>query len=445
MSRLDGSQDTIVRWIALTIVAAMVTCLALYALFVQAAGVWSRPSLEQIGLLEEASAITRLIEVAPPELRPKLAVAASNSLFTVHWYTDHQSIGAPTIEDDFSDAYVIQQLTHSLERHVEAYDPDDWPQADPQARYMLAVQLSDATWLAFVALDRTWGMSQLARNSVLALLGLIAVLLVAWFATRRLASPLKRFAHGARRFGGDFHSPAITPEGPYEIRQAIIAFNAMQAQIRHFVTDRTQMLAAISHDLRAPLTRMRLRGEFIEDEEQQRKLFRDVDEMQSMITSALDFFRDDARLEPATAFDLSELIQTIIDDYRDQGVLVEFSGPGNQVYFGRPLGIKRVVINLAENAIKYGEMPSINLTRSASSVLIEVADNGPGIPEELLEKVFEPFFRLETSRSRSTGGVGLGLSAARAIVLEHGGELRLFRRPRGGTLARAMLPTQSRP
>ncbi|HEX8594503.1 MAG TPA: ATP-binding protein [Pseudomonas sp.] len=443
MSSAHGSGDTIVRWVALTIVAAMITCLALYALFVQAAGVWSRPSLEQIGLLEEAAAITRLIEVAPPELRPRLADAASNSLFTVNWYTSHQSLGAPKVKDDFSDAYVIQQLTHSVYRPVEAYEPGDWPDADPDARYMLAVQLNDATWLAFVTPDRTWGMSQFARSGVLALLGLIAVILVAWFATRRLASPLKRFAHGARRFGGDFHSPAITPEGPYEIRQAIIAFNAMQAQIRHFVTDRTQMLAAISHDLRAPLTRMRLRGEFIEDEEQQRKLFRDVDEMQSMITSALEFFRDDARLEPATAFDLSELIQTIIDDYRDQGVIVAFSGPGKQVYFGRPLGIKRVVVNLAENAIKYAEAPGISLIRSASSVIIEVVDNGPGIPEAMLEKVFEPFFRLETSRSRSTGGVGLGLSAARAIVLEHGGELRVSRRQGGGTVARAVLPAQS--
>lgn len=443
MNKGQGSQDTIVRWIALTIAAAMVTSLFLYALFIEAAGVWSRPSLDQIGLLDQASAITRVIDVAPPESRALLARAASSPLFTVNWYTDHASIGAPVeTGGHFREAPVIQRLTNSPQRRVEAYEPEDWPQGSLQPHYMLVVQLTDATWLAFTAPQRTWGMSQTARNGVVAVLGLVAALLVAWFATRRLAAPLRRFAHGAKRFGGDFHSPAITPEGPYEIRQAIVAFNAMQAQIRHFVTDRTQMLAAISHDLRAPLTRMRLRGEFIEDEEQQRKLFRDVDEMQSMITSALEFFRDDARLEPATSFDLSELVQTLIDDYRDQGVTVDFSGPGKQVYFGRPLGIKRVVTNLLENAIKYAEMPRISLTQSETSIVIEVIDSGTGIPEALLEKIFEPFYRLEASRNRNTGGVGLGLSAARAIVLEHGGELRLYRRKEGGTIARASLPKQ---
>jgi len=442
MKRPHGARDTIVRWIALTIAAAMITCLALYTLFIQAAGVWSRPSLEQIGLLEQAAAITRLVDAAPPELRPSLASAAGNPMFTVTWYPDHESVGAPKVRDNFSDAHVIRQLTDSPHRLVEAYEPEDWPDDSPQARYILAVQLNDATWLAFVTSDRTWGMSQTARSGVLGLLGLIAALIVAWFATHRLASPLRRFAYAAKRFGGDFHSPPINPEGPYEIRQAIIAFNAMQAQIRHFVIDRTQMLAAISHDLRAPLTRMRLRGEFIEDEEQQRKLFRDVEEMQSMITSALEFFRDDARLEPATSFDLSELIQTIIDDYRDQGVAVAFSGSGKQVYFGRPLGIKRVVVNLLENSNKYAESPHIHLSQSETSIIMEVIDSGPGIPEALLEKVFEPFFRLEASRNRNTGGVGLGLSAAWAIVVEHGGDLRLYRRYEGGTVARVELPKQ---
>jgi methyl-accepting chemotaxis protein len=242
MSRIQGSQDTIVRWIALTIAAAMITSLALYALFTEAAGVWARPPLEQVGLLEQAAGITRVIDAAPSELRAKLVSAASNPLFTVNWYVDHDSIAAPVGNDGtFHDAVVIQKLTNSPQRRVEAYSPKDWPGDKTQARYMLVVELTDATWLVFSPSERTWGMSQLARSAVLVGLGLIAVLLVAWVATRRLASPLRRFAHAAKRFGGDFHSPAITPEGPYEIRQAIIAFNAMQAQIRHFVTDRTQM------------------------------------------------------------------------------------------------------------------------------------------------------------------------------------------------------------
>ena len=200
------------------------------------------------------------------------------------------------------------------------------------------------------------------------------------------------------------------------------------------------MLAAISHDLRAPLTRIRLRCEFMEDLDHQHKLIRDVEEMQSMINAALAFFRDDTVLEHSTAFDLSELLQTIIDDYRDQQLVVDFRGPPHLVYHGRPLGLKRVVVNLLENAAKYARHPSIALSVNDQRVCIEVSDEGPGIPEADLERVFDPFFRLETSRNRNTGGVGLGLSAARAIVREQGGELSLSNRRGSGLVARVELP-----
>eukprot|EP01132_Coremiostelium_polycephalum_P023773 gene23773-28388_t len=175
----------------------------------------------------------------------------------------------------------------------------------------------------------------------------------------------------------------------------------MQAQLQHFIQDRTQMLAAISHDLRAPLTRLRLRGEFIEDADQQHRLFRDVDEMQAMINTALEFFRDDARLEQATQLDLAELLQTLIDDYRDQSIDIGFNGPPRLVYFGRPLGLKRVMTNLMDNAIHYGRAPEIELQQSPGVVTIRVLDRGPGIPQEQHEQVFLPFFRLEGSRNKS--------------------------------------------
>jgi two-component system osmolarity sensor histidine kinase EnvZ len=271
-------------------------------------------------------------------------------------------------------------------------------------------------------------------------LGLIATLLVAWVATRQLANPLQRFTRAARRFGTDLRAPPIKLEGPDEIRQAIIAFNTMQAQIQHFIAERTHMLASISHDLRAPLTRMRLRSEFMEDLDHQGKLIRDVEEMQSMINAALAFFREDTHREQTTAFDLSELLQTIVDDYRDQHINVDFDGPAHLVYEGRPLGIKRVIVNLLENALKYAQRPGIALKCDEYSICIEVSDEGPGIPEAALEQVFDPFFRLEASRNRDTGGVGLGLSAARAIVREQGGELTLSNRSGQGLLARVELP-----
>ena len=435
-------RDTVARWIALTIILAMLISLALNGLFIQLAGVWARPPLTETGLLEKAAAVTRVIDAAPAVQRGKLASAASEDGFIVTWHPDRQTIKVPPVDDPISEegSNILQPLLKSAGRHVEAYEPSDWPEPSPDARYMLLIELSDASWLMFSPPTRSWGLDETPRYLIVVLLVLISTALVALIATRRLATPLQHFTEGARRFGADFRAPPIEPLGPQEIRQAILAFNAMQAQLQHFIRDRTQMLAAISHDLRAPLTRMRLRGEFIEDAEQQRRLFRDVDEMQAMINSALEFFRDDARLEPATQFDLAELLHTLLDDYRDQGVEIDFNGPQRLVYFGRPLGLKRVMTNLLDNAIKYGSEPKIEWLAGSEQVRIDVLDRGPGIAQDSLEQVFVPFFRVEGSRNKSTGGVGLGLSAARAIVLEHGGELTLRNRSEGGLSARVVLP-----
>ncbi|EJM93212.1 MULTISPECIES: ATP-binding protein [unclassified Pseudomonas] len=434
-------RDTVARWIALTIILAMLISLALNGLFIQLAGVWARPPLTETGLLEKMAAITRVIKAAPVPLRSQLAQAVSDEGFTVSWHLDRRELNLPPVEDLDSEigSTLLQPLLKFAGR-IQTYEPADWAEPSADAHYALLIELPDSSWLMFSAPSRSWGLDETPRYLIVILLVLISTALVALIATRRLATPLQRFAEGARRFGIDFRAPPIEPLGPQEIRQAILAFNAMQAQLQHFIRDRTQMLAAISHDLRAPLTRMRLRGEFIEDAEQQQRLFRDVDEMQAMINSALEFFRDDARLEPATQFDLAELLQTLRDDYRDQGVEIAFSGPQRLVYFGRPLGLKRVMTNLLDNAIKYASEPAIELMPDAGEVRINVLDRGPGIPQASLEQVFVPFFRLEGSRNKSTGGVGLGLSAARAIVLEHGGELTLRNRSKGGLAALVVLP-----
>ncbi|MDQ3203099.1 MAG: ATP-binding protein [Pseudomonadota bacterium] len=438
-------RDTVARWIALTILLAMLISLVLNGLFIQLAGVWARPSLTEIGLLEKAAAVTRIIEAAPAPLRGQLALAASEEGFVVSWHRDRQGLNLPPVEDQISEdgSRILQPLLNSANRRIETYEPSDWAEPSADARYALLIELTDGSWLMFSPPTRSWGLDETPRVLIIIVLALISTALVALIATRRLATPLQHFTEGARRFGVDFRAPPIEPLGPQEIRQAILAFNAMQAQLQHFIRDRTQMLAAISHDLRAPLTRMRLRGEFIEDAAQQQRLFSDVDEMQAMINSALDFFRDDARLEPATHFDLAELLQTLLDDYRDQGADIAFEGPARLVYFGRPSGLKRVMSNLLDNAIKYASEPAVELFPAAGEVRIKVLDCGPGIPEASLEQVFAPFFRMEGSRNKSTGGVGLGLSAARAIVLEHGGELSLRNRSIVGLEALVVLPVHS--
>lgn len=434
-------RDTLSRRIALTIVAAMLASLLLNALFVQVAGIWARPPIERTGLLEQIAATTRVIEAAPATLRPQLASAASSPMLEVLWNPRRVDFGLPG-EGEQVEAGKVPALRQLLgdDRQIDVFNPDDWPAGSPRAHYMALVRLADDSWLSFTPPERSWGLSLNVRIAVIVALGLVATLLVAWLATRQLAQPLQRFAHAARRFGGDLKAPPIHLEGPHEIRQAIVAFNTMQAQIQHFIGERTHMLAAISHDLRAPLTRMRLRSEFMEDLDHQGKLIRDIEEMQSMINAALAFFREDTHLEQSTAFDLSELLQTIVDDYRDQHLDIGFIGPAHVVYDGRPLGIKRVIVNLLDNAVKYGQRPSVVLSCDDASIRIEVIDEGPGIPEDALERVFDPFFRLETSRNRDTGGVGLGLSAARGIVREQGGELSLRNRRSGGLRARVELP-----
>ncbi|MGH2419988.1 HAMP domain-containing protein [Pseudomonas sp. C 49-2] len=433
-------RDTVARWIALTILIAMLTALAFNALFVQMAGVWARPPLTEIGLLERIAVVVRVVEASDPSQRSRLAQAVGDEAFRVTWAGQRQALGLPVLADpDFhSGEQVFKHLLQGPPRPMEAYEPSDWPGGN--GRYALLVQLADRSWLMFSAPSRSWGLDDGARSLIVVLLVLISTALVTLVATRRLARPLQHFTQGARRFGADFRAPPIEPVGPHEIRQAILAFNSMQAQLRHFIQDRTQMLAAISHDLRAPLTRLRLRGEFIEDVDQQQKLFRDVDEMQAMINTALEFFRDDARLEQATQLDLAELLQTLIDDYRDQAIDLTFRGPPRLVYFGRPLGLKRVMTNLMDNAIHYGTAPEIELQQKNGEVVVRVLDRGPGIPVEHREQVFLPFYRLEGSRNKSTGGVGLGLSTARAIVLEHGGTLTLAERQGGGLEAVVVLP-----
>lgn len=434
------THDTLTRWIALTTLAAMLTALAFNALFTQLAGVWAYPPLSEIGLLERTALTTHLIEAVPPGLRAHLAATASNAKSTVSWHATHQEMHLPVLHDDLRRTVTPEgrQLLGKPEQQLEVYNPDDWPQG--HGYYALVVQLSDGSWLMFSAAARSWGLGEWQRNLILIVLVLISTVLVALIATRHLAKPLRHFAEGARRFGADFGAPPIEPVGPIEIRQVIVAFNAMQGQLQHFINDRTQMLAAISHDLRTPLTRMRLRGEFIEDSEQQQRLFRDVDEMQAMINASLEFFRDDARLEQATSFDLAELLRTLTDDYRDQSIDIAISSPQHLVFFGRPMGIKRVVGNLLDNAVKYAKEPTIELSADDQQVTLLVLDRGPGIAPESQEQVFAPFFRLEGSRNKNTGGVGLGLSAARAIVLGQGGTLTLCNRPDGGLEVKVLLP-----
>jgi len=216
--------------------------------------------------------------------------------------------------------------------------------------------------------------------------------------------------------------------------------NEMQGRIRRFVEDRTRMLAAISHDLRTMLTRLSLRAEYIDDPEQRAKALKDLAEMEEMLAATLAFARDDAKAEARTPVDLAALLADLADDLAEAGHKAAYAGPRACTVHARPTALRRAFTNVLNNAVAYGGAAEVALTEGDGAVRVTVSDRGPGIPDPLKEQVFAPFYRVETSRSRETGGTGLGLSVALDIVRAHGGDIALSDREGGGLVVTVTLP-----
>ncbi len=441
MLRRRWAADTLSRWFAMNIMMALLVAAAMNAAFVQFAGVWAKPGIKDIGIVEQAAAVVRLIDSAPRDMRPRLARAARGDVYSVEWFPNDDALPMRRDETYVGVTARLRDLIGRQNVRVLGSEPGD-PGVDGTltTKYALAIDLSDGSWLLFVAPERSWGLNPWARNVLTGIFALAGSVAVGALASRRLARPMEKFARQAQRFGADVNAPPMESAGPLEFRMAAHAFNDMQARVKRYVADRTYMLAAISHDLRAPLTRMRLRGEFVEDEEQQRRLFRDVDDMRAMVDSALAFFRDDSEQEEATRFNLSELVNTVVDNFRDAGSDVAFHHAGSVAYTGRPLSLRRTFSNLVENAVKYGTRAAVTMQETEDGIEVTIDDDGAGIPEKLHEAVFRPFYRIEASRNRQTGGVGLGLAAARSAVRGHGGDIVLENRAEGGLTVRVRLP-----
>ena len=263
---------------------------------------------------------------------------------------------------------------------------------------------------------------------------------VAWWGVHKTTKPLSVFASAAERLGMDVHAEPLPESGPSEVVRAAHAFNTMQMRIKRFIKDRTQMLAAISHDLRTPITRLRLRAEFIDDDAQRTKILSDLDEMEAMIAATLTFARDDAATEKSESVDVAAVIAAVCSDQRAAGRDVSYNGPDSLGFIARDLALKRAIYNFIDNGVKYGKCARVNLSTSDRELLILIDDDGPGIPLADRERVFAPFIRLESSRSRETGGAGLGLTIARNAVRSMGGDVEIFNRPEGGLRVRVTLP-----
>ncbi len=271
----------------------------------------------------------------------------------------------------------------------------------------------------------TWGMAA----DVAIRLG--AILLAAWVAARWLVRPIQRLAQAAHALGEDIDRPPMAEDGPLEVREATRTFNQMQARIREQISDRDRFVAAVSHDLRTPLTRLRLRTEGLADEAERERFRRDIAEMDQMIAVTLDYLRGAAAAEERVSLDVAALAHTVAEDLQDQGHSVQVHGHA-QPLNAQPNALRRCLDNLVDNAIRYGERADIHLIDQPEVLRIEVRDQGPGLPDAELTRVLAPFYRVEGSRNRAHGGVGLGLAIALDIARRHGGGLTLRNGPGQG-------------
>ena len=428
--------------------------LTLALMLVQAAGLTihalDRVDLQRLGVSREISArafgIWRTVMLAPPDRREAM-------LFDIEL--------PDGLAADLSDLPAVRPgMPRAPLALVRLFQLDLIASSPPRFRprealvasgprpgtLVVAMRLPDGPWLNMwltLPPPRPWH-SETFLIAFMLMTG-AALALILW-ATRRLVRPVSALAHAADRLGRDVNAPPLPEVGPSEVVTAARAFNTMAERIRRFVGDRTQMLAAIGHDLRTPITRLRLRAEFLEDDEQRRKMLADLDEMEAMVNATLAFARDDSATEPSVALDLAALCRTVLDEAADArpelpAEAISYQGPDRQRIRGRPIALKRALANLIANALNYAGTAHVVMDAPSHGILtLRVEDDGLGIPEDSLEAVFQPFRRLEVSRNRETGGTGLGLPIARNILRAHGGDVVLRNRPEGGLAAVVTLP-----
>jgi signal transduction histidine kinase len=312
---------------------------------------------------------------------------------------------------------------------------------EPNAQ-KIGIALPDGTMISAKITPDQWQRPFWSGPWMMTLLfAVISVTLLGLWAARALTAPLSSFARAAESFSLNGAAAPLPERGPEEIRSVAKAFNRMRERITGLIDDRTRMLAAISHDLRTPITRMRLRSEFIEDEAHRGRMLGDLDQMRSMLESVLSFLRNDRKLESMTLVDIATTLQLVADQFVDMGRKVAYDGPQHAMATVRPDDLHRSVTNLVENAVRFGAEATIRLAVSTDHVTIDVEDDGPGISDARKDVMLEPFVRGDDARNMDeAAGFGLGLSIAQAIALAHGGELSLHDRQPRGLVVRIRLP-----
>ena len=410
-----------------------------------------------------AANVARLIAEAPEDLHPAILRAADSPLVRFSLDAD------PAVDHAVHDpggriaAQIAAQIDTDpapevrVELHEMAGAPPPAPPGMPpdmlrMHRAMQEVPVSPVEMTISIAMARGGWLNVVTRFhrpplqiawTGLATFALSAALIAAalWVALGQLTRPLRALARSAEAFGRGGAVQTIALSGPEELRSLTVAFNRMQERIRRFVDDRTRLLGALGHDLRSPLTALRVQAEMVEEDETRERIIATTEEMQEMVASTLAFARGVSDAEPVEQVDLADFVATLVDELgRTTGAVAFHPTEARIPVRLRPTALRRALRNLIENAIRYGGAAEVGVARDGRHAVISVEDRGPGIPEGDLDRVFDPFVRLEASRSRDTGGTGLGLSIARGIVQSHGGEITLANREGGGLRAGIRLP-----
>jgi signal transduction histidine kinase len=392
--------------------------------------------------------VVKLLNQLPPADRPRLAgIVTARGMRT--------TLGAPAPEiggeepGSFASAFRAL-LSESLGRDLPAavqVVPAQLPPADAaagEAREGYALQVStrlqDGSWARF-DFEEPRRLPRWPRR-VLMYMGvtMLVMAVLSFLAVRWITRPLHRLAAAAEALGRDIDQPPLAERGPQEVRRAAHAFNAMQERLSRYIRTRTGILAAMSHDLKTPITRLRLRAELLEHADTREKFVRDLAEMERMVQTSLDYMRGLDDREPLQPIDIPALLSAMQADAEETGNRVQVLGSAAAPFWGKPLGLRRCLQNLLDNALRYAKNAEIEVQDQPRCLILSVRDRGPGIPAAELERVFEPFYRLEGSRNPSTGGSGLGLSIARNLAQSMGGEVTLRNRAGGGLEATVTLP-----
>lgn len=432
----------------------------------------SMRSVRQEEFIARAMAVARLIATTEP-IQHGEVIGAANTPVVRYWFSD-RAPGDPVEWQQIARKRVLRALPTIHDPEVsddqELYPPNprlgesDVPlQSDPkwilvtrgtggQEAHLLDLKAWNGFGLATEAKPGLWLNAVYAKAEPTTLspryyimLGVAALVLsgIAILAARRVGRPLRHLTVAAERLGRGEEIVPVPEGGADDIRHTAEAFNRMQSRLHRFVEDRTRMIAAISHDLRTPITSLRLRAEFIADPETREPMIATLDEMQAMTEAALAFSKGEATTEAARNIDLAALLESLCDDLTAIGLEASFEDGERLPWRCRPDSLRRALRNVIENAVRYGERARVKLERAAGALHILVDDDGPGVPEADFEKIFAPFVRLESSRNRDTGGVGLGLAIARSIVRSHGGDITLSNLEQGGLRVTIALPGET--